>query len=85
MRSGVWRLTRHPNYFGEATLWWGCFLIAASVPNGLFALISPVVIDWLLLCVSGIPMLEKKYVNRPEYQDYKRATSAFFPWFPKGV
>ncbi len=85
MRSGVWRLTRHPNYFGEATLWWGCFLIAASVPNGLFALISPVVIDWLLLCVSGIPMLEKKYVKRPEYQEYKRTTSAFFPWFPKGV
>ena len=85
MRSGVWRLTRHPNYFGEATLWWGCFLIAASVPHGLVALISPVVIDWLLLCVSGIPMLEKKYADRPEYQEYKRTTSAFFPWFPKGA
>ena len=85
MRSGVWRTTRHPNYFGEATLWWGCFLIAASVPNGLWALVSPIVIDWLLLYVSGIPMLEKKYADRPEYQAYKRTTSAFFPWFPKGV
>ena len=85
MRYGVWRTTRHPNYFGEATLWWGCFLIAASVPGGAWALVSPVVIAWLLLCVSGIPMLEAKYAGRPEYQAYQKSTSAFFPWFPKGV
>ena len=82
MRYGVWRLTRHPNYFGEATLWWGCFLIALSVPGGWWALISPVLIDFLLLRVSGIPMLEAKYKDRPEYQEYQRTTSAFFPWFP---
>jgi len=85
MRYGIWRTTRHPNYFGEATLWWGCFLIASSVPNGLWAMVSPVVIDWLLLCVSGIPMLEAKYADRPEYQEYKRTTSAFIPWFQKGA
>lgn len=85
MRYGVWRYTRHPNYFGEALLWWGCFLIAASVPGGFWALVSPVVIAWLLLCVSGIPMLEAKYAGRPEYQAYQKSTSAFFPWFPKGV
>ena len=85
MRYGVWRYTRHPNYFGEATLWWGCFLIAASAPGGLWALASPLTIGWLLLCVSGIPMLEAKYAGRPDYQAYQRATSAFFPWFPKGV
>ena len=83
MRYGVWRFTRHPNYFGESTLWWGCFLIAANVPAGLWALASPVVIAWLLLCVSGIPMLEAKYVGNPEYQAYQKTTSAFFPWFPK--
>ena len=82
MRYGLWRYTRHPNYFGEATLWWGCFLIAVNVPGGWWALISPVVIDWLLLCVSGIPMLEAKYKDRPEFQEYQKATSAFFPWFP---
>ena len=83
MRYGVWRFSRHPNYFGEATLWWGCFLIALSVPGGWWALISPLVIDWLLLCVSGIPMLEAKYKDRPEYQAYQRATCAFFPWLPR--
>lgn len=83
MRSGVWSFSRHPNYFGEATLWWGCFLIALNVPGGWWALLSPLVIDWLLLYVSGIPMLEAKYKDRPEYQDYQRTTSAFFPWFPR--
>lgn len=82
MRSGLWRYTRHPNYFGEATLWWGCFLIALNVPGGWWALVSPVVIDWLLLCVSGIPMLEAKYNERADFLEYKKVTSAFFPWFP---
>lgn len=83
MRYGVWRYTRHPNYFGEATLWWGGFLIALNVPGGGWAVVSPVVIAWLLLRVSGIPMLEAKYKDRPEYQDYRKATPAFFPWFPR--
>jgi steroid 5-alpha reductase family enzyme len=83
MRYGAWQYTRHPNYFGEATLWWGCFLIALNVPGGWWTLISPLVIDWLLLYVSGIPMLEAKYKDRPEYQEYQRTTSAFFPWFSR--
>lgn len=83
MRYGVWKYTRHPNYFGEATLWWGCFMIALNVPGGFWALISPLVINWLLLYVSGIPMLEEKYKNNPEYQDYKKVTSAFIPWLPR--
>jgi len=83
MRCGMWRLCRHPNYFGEATLWWGCFLIALNVPCGWWALISPVLIDFLLLRVSGIPMLEAKYKDRPEYQEYQRTTNMFFPWFPR--
>ena len=83
MRYGVWSLTRHPNYFGEATLWWGCFLVALNVPGGWWALISPVLIDFLLLRVSGIPMLEEKYRDNPEYKEYQNTTSAFFPRFPR--
>jgi len=83
MRYGVWRFTRHPNYFGEATLWWGCFLIALNVPGGWKAVISPLLIDFLLLRVSGIPMLEEKYRNNPEYAEYRKTTNAFFPWFQR--
>ena len=83
IQSGLWRYTRHPNYFGEATLWWGIFLIAFSVPYGLLAIVSPVLIDFLLLKVSGIPMLEVKYEGNAEFEAYKKRTNAFFPWFPK--
>lgn len=85
MQSGLWRYTRHPNYFGEATLWWGIFLIALNAPYGAIAIISPLLIDFLLLKVSGIPMLEAKYADRPDFAAYKQRTNAFFPWFPKSV
>jgi len=81
--SGLWRLSRHPNYFGEAAMWWGLFLIALSAPRGFTAVVSPMLITFLLLRVSGIPMLERKYAGRPDWEDYARRTSAFFPWFPK--
>ncbi|MBN1140461.1 MAG: DUF1295 domain-containing protein [Deltaproteobacteria bacterium] len=83
MQSGLWRFTRHPNYFGEATLWWGLFFLALGAPYGAMTLASPVLIDFLLLKVSGIPMLEKKYEGNAEFESYKRRTNAFFPWFPK--
>lgn len=83
IQIGLWRTTRHPNYFGEATLWWGIFFIALNSPWGWIAIISPVVINFLLLKVSGIPMLEAKYDGRPEFEVYKQQTNAFFPWFPK--
>lgn len=83
MTTGLWRLTRHPNYFGEATLWWGIFLIALSVKNGWTAIIGPFLITFLLLRVSGVAMLEKKYANNQEFLDYARKTSPFIPWFPK--
>jgi len=83
IQSGLWSLTRHPNYFGEATLWWGLFLIALQVPYGALAIISPVLIDFLLLKVSGLPMLEAKYQGNTEFEAYKQRTNAFFPWFPK--
>ncbi len=83
LQSGLWRYTRHPNYFGEATLWWGLFLIACSAPYGAVAILSPLLIDGLLLKVSGIPMLEAKYADNPEFKTYQRRTSAFFPWPPR--
>ncbi|MCA1796200.1 MAG: DUF1295 domain-containing protein, partial [Geobacteraceae bacterium] len=83
MRYGLWRTTRHPNYFGEATLWWGIFFIALGAPLGWLAIISPLLIDFLLLKVSGIPMLEERYADNPEFQEYKKHTNALFPWFPK--
>jgi steroid 5-alpha reductase family enzyme len=83
MTSGLWRYTRHPNYFGEAAMWWGIWLIALSVPHGWAAVASPLAITVLLRWVSGVPMLEKKYAGNREFAEYARRTNAFFPWFPK--
>ncbi len=83
MKQGLWRYTRHPNYFGEATLWWGIWLMAVNLKWGALTIVSPLLIDYLLLGVSGIPILEKKYEDDPDYQQYRQETNAFFPWFPK--
>jgi len=79
MQKGLWRYTRHPNYFGEVTLWWGVFLVAAGSPYGLYGIIGPVTITVLILFVSGIPVLEQGYAGNPEYREYKRRTSKFWP------
>jgi steroid 5-alpha reductase family enzyme len=81
--TGLWRYTRHPNYFGEALLWWGPFLIALSTPHGVWALASPLTIGGLLLFVSGIPMLEVRMARNLAYRAYQARTSAFVPWFPR--
>ena len=84
MDRGLWAYTRHPNYFGDALLWWGFFLIALATPGGLWTVISPVLMTTLLMKVSGVALLEKTLVKtRPEYQGYVRRTSAFFPLPPK--
>lgn len=83
IEEGLWRYTRHPNYFGEAVLWWGIFFIGLGSPAGLWGLISPLTICFLLLKVSGIPMLEAKYIGNLRFEAYKARTNAFFPWFPK--
>jgi steroid 5-alpha reductase family enzyme len=85
MTSGLWRYTRHPNYFGEVTLWWGIWLMTLSQPGGWLTVIGPLTITFLILTVSGIPMLEKPYEDRSDFQEYKRRTSAFFPLPPKGA
>lgn len=83
MQSGLWHYTRHPNYFGESTMWWGIFFLTLSVENGLWAIFSPVIITILLVFVSGIPLLEEKYKDNKEFQEYAQRTSAFIPWFPR--
>ena len=81
--SGLWKYTRHPNYFGEVTLWWGVWLIACSTSGGWKTVFGPATITALILFVSGIPLLEKKYQGNIQFEQYKRRTSAFFPLPPK--
>ena len=77
--KGLWRLSRHPNYFGNFTLWWGFFLLALSA-GGWWTIVSPLLMSFLLLKVSGVALLEKDIGDRrPEYRDYIRRTNAFFP------
>jgi steroid 5-alpha reductase family enzyme len=84
MDRGLWRYTRHPNYFGDALLWWGIFLIAMSTPAGIWTVISPLIMTGLLMKVSGVALLEKTLMKtKPEYRDYVRRTNAFFPWLPQ--
>ena len=79
MTKGLWSLTRHPNYFGEVTQWWGIYILSLSVPFGSIFIFSPLLITGLILFVSGIPMLEKKYEGRPDWEAYAAKTNAFFP------
>jgi steroid 5-alpha reductase family enzyme len=82
--TGLWRYTRHPNYFGDACTWWGIWIIAAETATGRWAIIGPILLTWLLTRLSGVPMLEhglKK--SRPGYADYIARTSSFFPLPPK--
>jgi len=79
MQNGLWAYTRHPNYFGEVTQWWGLWLIALSSPGGVWSIIGPLTITFLILKVSGIPMLEKKMEENPDFAEYKRRTSVFIP------
>lgn len=83
MQSGLWSYTRHPNYFGEVAQWWGLWLIALSVSGGWFGIIGPITITFLILKVSGIPMLEKKMAENQEFAEYKRRVSIFIPMLPK--
>jgi len=83
MDKGLWHYTRHPNYFGESLMWWGIFLLSLSVKDGIYCIFSPIVITVLLTKISGIPLLEKKYAGNPDFEAYKKRTSAFIPWFSK--
>lgn len=83
LNTGVWRLTRHPNYFGDSAQWWGYFLFALAA-GGWWSLFSPVIMTLFLIKVSGVALLEKTLKDtKPGYREYMETTSAFIPWFPK--
>ncbi len=83
LMSGLWKYSRHPNYFGESLIWWGMFCIALSVPYGIFSIISPLVLTLFLLKISGVPMAEARYHGRPDFEEYRRRTNAFVPSLPR--
>ncbi|MDD3452715.1 MAG: DUF1295 domain-containing protein [Bacilli bacterium] len=83
MKDGLWKYTRHPNYFGEATMWFGIYFLTIHSKIGIYGIFSPLLITFLLLFVSGVPLLEKKYANNLEFIEYKKRTSIFIPWFTK--
>ncbi len=83
MKKGLWKYSRHPNYFGEIIFWWGIFMYTIPYANIGLSLISPITITILLMKVSGVPMLESKYKNHPEYQEYIQTTNALWPKIPK--
>ncbi|HEX3730690.1 MAG TPA: DUF1295 domain-containing protein [Opitutaceae bacterium] len=84
-RAGLWRFSRHPNYFFEWTVWVGYFVLACGSPGGWIGVISPAAMLWLLLRVTGIPMAEQQSLRSKgeAYRQYQRTTSAFVPWFPR--
>ncbi len=83
MQTGLWKYTRHPNYFGEAVMWWALLVVVIPSSVWFIAILSPIAMTYLLRFVSGVPLLEKKYANNPEFQEYASRTPIFFPWFPK--
>lgn len=83
LNTGLWKYTRHPNYFGEFCIWWGFFLFAVATGHW-WSIISPILLSVLLLKVSGVSLLESSITDRrPKYSDYCQTTNAFIPWFPK--
>lgn len=83
INSGLWKYTRHPNYFGEAVLWWGIYLLACSVKWGWITIFAPAFITYLVRFLSGVPLLEKKYKGNPEWEEYCARVNVFVPWCPK--
>lgn len=84
MNRGLWRYTRHPNYFGDTCVWWGLWLVAAATSIGFWTLLSPLLMTFLIVRVSGVALLEKDMENRrPDYREYVRRTSAFIPMPPR--
>jgi len=84
LQTGLWRYTRHPNYFGDFCVWWGLYLIAAAQGAAWWTVGSPLAMSYFLLRVSGVPLLEASLrADKPEYADYIRRTSAFFPRPPR--
>jgi steroid 5-alpha reductase family enzyme len=85
MNRGLWSWTRHPNYFGDALVWWGLFLVTLPTQGGAWTLVSPVLMTFMLVRVSGVALLERDLRrSKPDYADYIARTNAFLPWPPRG-
>jgi steroid 5-alpha reductase family enzyme len=83
LKSGLWRYSRHPNYFGELTQWWAIGLIALQVSYGWVGLVGPLVLTYLIIFVSGLPPIERSRRDNKDYQQYKQQTSALIPLPPR--
>jgi steroid 5-alpha reductase family enzyme len=83
IQTGLWKYSRHPNYFGEILMWWSIYFIVLPVDNSWWFIISPITITYLLLYVSGVPLLEAKYKGNKAFESYQQRTNAVFPWFPR--
>lgn len=83
MTGGLWKFSRHPNYFGESVLWWGIWLFSITHPFSVAGIISPLLITLLVRFVSGVPMLEEKYRHRRDFIEYARKTPVFIPFIGK--
>jgi len=83
IKTGLWKYTRHPNYFGEAVCWYGISIMAMSLQGGWWTLYSALFINWLLRYLSGVPLLEKKYKDNEEFKAYMEVTPVFIPGCPK--
>jgi steroid 5-alpha reductase family enzyme len=83
IRSGLWKYTRHPNHFGESVMWWAIAIIGIGASYSLLSLLSPILITTLILFVTGIPLIEKRFAGNPEWEEYKKRTSKFVPLPPK--
>ena len=83
MTSGLWSKSRHPNYFGEILMWWSIWVIILPYHTGWLGVVSPVIITYLLLKVSGVPMLEVKQSRHPDFESYRNSVPQVFPKFPQ--
>ena len=83
--SGLRKYTRHPQYFGEAVIWWGIYTIACGVEGGVYTVYSAALITFLVRFISGVEMLERKSRKRPEFRVYMLETNAFIPWVHRPV
>jgi steroid 5-alpha reductase family enzyme len=79
LQTGLWKHSRHPNYFGETLVWWGIYLVAIPTNYGWTGIISPLLITFLLLYITGVPILEGKLSKKPGWDEYRAKTPKFFP------
>jgi steroid 5-alpha reductase family enzyme len=79
IQTGLWKYTRHPNYFGDAALWWGIYIVSIAVGAPGWTIVSPLIMTYLLRFLSGVPMMEKRMEKYSEFDEYKKKTSIFIP------